>query len=548
MPTERIGRYDVEGVLGAGGFATVYRANDPRLDATVAIKVLAENWSLDPDVRRRFRTEAVLLRRLQSQGSVPGLIEVHDIDETEDGRPFFVMGFADRGTLRHRVGEQAWAPQHVVPVIDALASAVGAIHRAGVVHRDLKPSNLLVRTDRGVLHGDPDGLLRPGERLVVGDLGLAKDLNVDTTALSVAGGTARYSAPEQLDPAGSVDHRADIYAVTVLVSELLRGPEGAAVQFDPLTDQVLAKGHAQKADDRFNSMADWRSALLDALGAPNQNRRTGEVPSVRPPVAAAPPAAPQRPQSPGITTPPPTPAATPAPPMPQTAETVFMGADSQPSFEQPVPADVSPTPTPIPAAAGNEAGAELAAVATKQKRSRMPMFALLALALVALGGFGFTRLAGESSIIGPDTIAVGEMVRYRADAPPDAQIEWTDWTGASIAEQDLQVQARLPGSLSFSLVVDGRDPETKTISVVPSDVGPTIDGPDEVPQGQVTQFLASTEPGDVRFFWLDEDGNRLDQEVFSLTPDSTDPVTFSLISVGADGIERGIRKTVEVSG
>ncbi len=522
MPIERIGRYDVEGVLGAGGFATVYRAADPRLDATVAIKVLAENWSVDPDVRRRFRNEAVLLRRLQSQGSVPGLIEVHDIDETEDGRPFFVMGFADRGTLRNRLGETAWDAEHVIPVIDALAAAVGAIHAAGVVHRDLKPSNLLMRTDRGVSRQDNDGLLRSGERLVVGDLGLAKDLNLDSTALSVAGGTARYSAPEQLDPAGRVDHRADIYAATVLVSELLRGPAAAPKELAPEVMAVLSKGYADRADDRYDSIDEWREALREALGAPSRARRTSDASQApaAPPVA---PTAPQRPTSPAAAA-------------HQTPPTVVVP-------DQPVP---TPPPTPV-----HDSGPSPSPVpdSVTGKRSKVPIFALAALIVIGFSGFGLTRLlGGSSSIIGPDTIEVGEMVRYRADAPADALVEWTDWTGATISEQDLQVQARLPGSLSFSLSIDGGGPETKSIRVVESPDGPSIIGPAEIPLGQTTQFFASSAAADTFHFWIDEDGNEVNDDVFAVTPQLTGSITISLVSVGADGIERGTRMIVEVSG
>ncbi len=132
----RLGRYELGDVLGTGGFATVYRATDPSLQAAVAVKVLADNWSRDPDARRRFRAEAVLLRRAQSAGSVRGLVEVYDIDEDDGGQPYFVMAYADRGTLANRARGGRWTGADVVAVIDALAETVGALHENDIVHRD----------------------------------------------------------------------------------------------------------------------------------------------------------------------------------------------------------------------------------------------------------------------------------------------------------------------------------------------------------------------------------------------------------------------------
>lgn len=96
---ERIGRYRVDGVVGSGGFATVYRAYDERFDATVAVKVLAENHCLDPDVRERFLKEGRVLRRVGS----PHLVTAHDLGENDRGQPYLVLDFADRGTLAERV-------------------------------------------------------------------------------------------------------------------------------------------------------------------------------------------------------------------------------------------------------------------------------------------------------------------------------------------------------------------------------------------------------------------------------------------------------------
>lgn len=216
----RLGRYELLDVLGTGGFATVYRATDPSLQAVVAVKVLADNWSRDPDARRRFRAEAVLLRRAQSAGSVQGLVEVYDIDEDDAGQPYFVMTYADRVTLAERARGGRWSGADVLAVVDALAETVGALHENDIVHRDLKPTNVLIRSD-GRAATRPGRLVLPDEGLLVADLGLARDLRRETTSLSFAGGTRSYMAPEQHPGGGPVDRRADVYAASAVVAGLL---------------------------------------------------------------------------------------------------------------------------------------------------------------------------------------------------------------------------------------------------------------------------------------------------------------------------------------
>ena len=100
---ERIGPYRVERVLGTGAFATVWLAHDEGLDARIAIKILAENWALDEEVRRRFTEEARILWRAASDH----IVRVHTIGELEDGRPYFAMDYADRGSLAERMAERA---------------------------------------------------------------------------------------------------------------------------------------------------------------------------------------------------------------------------------------------------------------------------------------------------------------------------------------------------------------------------------------------------------------------------------------------------------
>jgi len=254
----QIERYHVDGVVGTGSFATVYRALDPRLDSKVAVKVLAENWQHDPEIRARFGQEALLLRRVRTQHRSAPLVEVFDIDETAAGQPWFVMTFADRGTLAERMGPSPWPIEHVRPVVETLADAMTALHANGVVHRDLKPSNLLYATAAG-----SEG----GEQLLVGDLGLAKDLLVSGTALTIAGGSPGYMAPEQADSTSQIVPAADIYAASIIVAELLTGSrDPAALTALPYRlGRELRRGRSIDAGERHPSAGVWRESILAGL-------------------------------------------------------------------------------------------------------------------------------------------------------------------------------------------------------------------------------------------------------------------------------------------
>ncbi|WP_330309214.1 MULTISPECIES: serine/threonine-protein kinase [unclassified Streptomyces] len=244
-PLERIGRYRLDRRLGAGGFGVVWLAHDDVLEAAVAVKVLSENWVDHLDIRERFLSEARLLRRADSSR----VVQVYDIGELPDGRPYFVMEYADGGTLADRLEAGPLPVAEALRLTALAARGAAALHEAGIVHRDIKPSNVLLRTA-------PGGL----DRVLLADLGLAKSL-AQASGLTMAAGSAGYTPPEQAAPGSGIDARADVYSLGALgyhlVTGTVPGPPGKVVRPDRL---------------RTDLAPDVQRALLRAM-EPDRERR-----------------------------------------------------------------------------------------------------------------------------------------------------------------------------------------------------------------------------------------------------------------------------------
>lgn len=237
QPGHRVGHYRLGEVIGVGSFATVHRATDERLHDEVVVKMLAENHSLNPEIRERFIAEGRSLRKVSS----PHVVRLYDIGESPAQQPYLVLELADRGTLAERVAHlraQGWLAtgEDVLALARPLAGALESVHAARLVHRDLSPGNVLLTSVVGAPLPDPgpprpddaaDGgagsgkLVRADERVVVADLGMCKDLAL-SSGLTVAGGTAGFRPPEASAGPALVDTRADLWSLSRLLLWLRR--------------------------------------------------------------------------------------------------------------------------------------------------------------------------------------------------------------------------------------------------------------------------------------------------------------------------------------
>ncbi|HVM91637.1 MAG TPA: protein kinase [Terriglobales bacterium] len=210
----KVGPYDIESLLGAGGMGEVYRAKDARLNRTVAIKVLPKSFSADTDRLMRFTQEA----RAAAALNHPNILSIFDIGES-GGAPYIVSELLEGTTLRELVRNGPMPVRKAIEVALQVARGLAAAHDKGIVHRDLKPENIFVTEDGRVkiLDFGLAKLTRP-EATEGGDT-LTAQVNTEPGQVM---GTAGYMSPEQVrgKPA---DHRADIFAFGSILYEMLSG-------------------------------------------------------------------------------------------------------------------------------------------------------------------------------------------------------------------------------------------------------------------------------------------------------------------------------------
>jgi eukaryotic-like serine/threonine-protein kinase len=257
------GRYRIQSRIARGGMASVYEATDVRLDRTVAVKVMHPGLGDDDEFAARFVREARAAARL----SHPNVVSVFDQGD-EDGTVYLAMECVPGHTLRDVIRKESpMPPARAVALIEPVLSALAAAHRAGLVHRDIKPENVLIATD-------PDS---GAGRVKVADFGLAKAVSADTQHTATGGvliGTVSYLAPE-LVVDGRSDARADVYAVGVVLYELLTG----ARPHEGESPIQVAYKHVHEDVPPPSSVAPGIPGYVDALVARATARDRGQRPA-----------------------------------------------------------------------------------------------------------------------------------------------------------------------------------------------------------------------------------------------------------------------------
>lgn len=260
-------------LLGKGGMGAVYKAKQRGLDRLVAVKILPPEYSQDPAFAERFQREAKALAQL----SHPNIVGVHDIGQAFPSPPaplpegasggycYFVMEYVDGVNLRQAMRAGQLTPAEALKIVPQICDALQFAHDEGIVHRDIKPENILI---------DKKG------RVKIADFGLAKLLgkthDVSLTGTQQMMGTLHYMAPEQIEGARDVDHRADIYSLGVTFYEMLTGelPLGRfaapskKVQIDVRLDEVVLRSLEKEPEQRYQHASEIKTEVEGIVDTP----------------------------------------------------------------------------------------------------------------------------------------------------------------------------------------------------------------------------------------------------------------------------------------
>jgi serine/threonine protein kinase len=278
-----LGNYQIVEELGRGGMAVVYRAYQPSLSRYVAIKVLPPQLAFDQEFVQRFLREARSAASLRH----PNIVVVHDVGE-QDGLYYIVMEYLEGRTLKQVIEQEGSLPVvRVARIVQQVASALDYAHQRGFIHRDVKPANIFV--------GE-------GDRVTLTDFGIAKAASEaeQLTRTGTLVGTPEYMSPEQAE-GGVVDHRTDLYALGIVLYQMLTGqvpfkgntphstlyavvnhppppPRQINPALPPAVEAVVLKAVAKRPEQRFQRGAEMTAALQAAVAGQPQPRATPSAP------------------------------------------------------------------------------------------------------------------------------------------------------------------------------------------------------------------------------------------------------------------------------
>lgn len=276
---DRFPGYEILECLGRGGMGVVYKARQKSLDRMVAIKILPPERVGEEKFSDRFAVEAATLAKLNH----PNIVTVHDFGET-GGLFYIVMEYVDGVNLRDLLREGKLEPQQALAIVPPVCDALQYAHDKGIVHRDIKPENLLL---------DKDG------RIKIADFGIAKLIenaapdggnpgDALPAAATVMAGTQGYSAPEQAN--GTADHRADIYALGVVLYEMLTGERpgkeivapSRKVLLDVRIDEMVLRALEKEPERRYQTAGEFRT-VVETIGGTPAIAKPPAIPASSPP-------------------------------------------------------------------------------------------------------------------------------------------------------------------------------------------------------------------------------------------------------------------------
>ncbi len=274
------GKYRIVRLLGEGGMGAVYEGENTRIHRRVAIKVLHSGVAQSKDAVERFEREAQAAGRIGSEH----IVEVLDLGNLPNGDRYMVMEFLEGESLAERIASRGRLdPRLTAELAVQLLEGLGAAHDAGIVHRDLKPDNIFLLSAR---RGRKDFV-----KIV--DFGISKfsamSGDFSMTKTGVVMGTPYYMSPEQAKGERTVDHRADLYAVGVILYEAVTGKvpfdadtfnellfkivlenpipvRDKVADVDPLFSDIVAKAMAKDRNERYATAAEFQAALVAYLG------------------------------------------------------------------------------------------------------------------------------------------------------------------------------------------------------------------------------------------------------------------------------------------